>query len=250
MALPFKELKYCDNRTVNLVNGYIHNAQRLLPWSQNSYFIIPEIIHRICLAFYWLQFAINTEFIGDNLKIIGARTVLKEKKDSHSMCAIGKSISRSICDIFRIEYTMKHTNKDRFCPVIGFCGASVIDSSSGIKWNHRAPGYSSQNGISSVGINIYRDMIRKDKKYPGRTWIYKDGTQSYKYKLELNDELKVGDRFMLEFNFIQNKCHIYYNSRHTGCVIPFDYKQIIPLLSLYFVGEMIEITKYEFCDWM
>ena len=247
MAFPFKELKHCDMKTVNLVSGYIHNVQESLPWKTNTYFIIPEIIHHVCLAFYWIRFAINAEFVGDDLKIIDDRAVTKVKKDHHAMCAIGEPISRSKCDIFRIEYTLKHSNKDRFCSFIGFGGTSVMDLSTGIEWTHRGPGYSPQQDIRSVGINIYRDVMRPDK-ITARTWIYTDGGVSDK-TLKLSDHPKIGDRFMFEFNLIQQECHFYYNSKQTKWVIPFDYKQIIPLLSLYYAGEMIEITKYEF-GWM
>ena len=53
---------------------------------------------------------------------------------------------------------------------------------------------------------------------------------------------------MLEFDLVHNQCLIYYNGKYTGHSLTFDYIQIIPLVSLYYVGEVIEITKYEFCN--
>ena len=104
METSFKHLKNCDHKTIKIVNGYIHRVQTLFPWRENSYFIIPEMIHHFCLAFYWIRFTFNTEFIGDNLKIVDDKAVIKVQQNGHSMCAVGESISKDMCDVFKIEY--------------------------------------------------------------------------------------------------------------------------------------------------
>ena len=122
MSIGLKHLKHCDNRTIHLVDGYINNAQKLFPWEENSYFIIPQLINQICLLFYWLRFTFNKQFIGPNLEFLDYKTITKINKNSHALCAIGKSVSRDMCDIFRIEYHLKDYQDKDFCAFIGFCG--------------------------------------------------------------------------------------------------------------------------------
>ena len=241
MAASFKHLKHCDNKTMNLVHGFVHDAQRLLPCKQNSYFIIPEIIHHVCLSFYWIRFAFNGDLINKNLKVIDNKTITKVEHDGYAMCAVGKAISKDMCDIFRVEFHLKDYKDGNFCWFIGFCGLPFIDSTTKIDWKS-APGYTS-NSIKSVGMCVYGN-IQGDER--NRTWIWRNMSKINGDKLCGDEDLKIGDKFMFEFNFIESKCHIYYNSKNTGCFVKFDYEQIIPLLTLYFVGEVIEITRYEF----
>ena len=101
------------------MNGYINNAQKLFPWKEISYFIIPSLINHICLSFYWISFSFNTEFIGDNLKFLDEKTITKICREHWAVCAIGTAISGDMCDLFRIEYLLKDF-KDNFCAFIVF----------------------------------------------------------------------------------------------------------------------------------
>ncbi len=68
------ELKRIDNKTVNLVNGFVHNTQKLLPIN-NAYYTIPESINRMILMFYFIDNNIfdvcntNKNVINDNGRI-------------------------------------------------------------------------------------------------------------------------------------------------------------------------------------
>ena len=44
--------KKVNQRSVDIVNGYIKCAQLLLPYRQNPYYNIPEIVNQICINFY------------------------------------------------------------------------------------------------------------------------------------------------------------------------------------------------------
>ena len=128
MAVSHKQLKNCDTKTRNIVNGYIHEAQQLFPWNENSYFIIPQLINHICLLFYWIKFAFNKEYIGKDIEFINNTTIKKINTDNHSNVAIGGSISGEVCDIFRIEYHFRMNSQRDFCPYFGFYKGAVIDS--------------------------------------------------------------------------------------------------------------------------
>lgn len=41
-----------DQRTVDIVNGYMRQAQLLLPYHLNTYYNIPPLVNNICLNFY------------------------------------------------------------------------------------------------------------------------------------------------------------------------------------------------------
>lgn len=47
-------LKKINAKTMNLINGFVHNVQILLP-ADNSYYNIPELIVQIILMFYHIK---------------------------------------------------------------------------------------------------------------------------------------------------------------------------------------------------
>ena len=242
MALSLKKLARCDRRTKSLVNGYIHAIQKLLPWQENSYFIIPESINYICLSFYWIGFAFNTKYMGENLEFPDYKTVTKSKKEGHSLCSIGEAISSDICDIFRIEFKILKADKDgHFCPWIGFLKLKCIDSSSVIDWNESV-GYGAKNGKSSVALCIYSSY--QTKKINTSNIYFWDKGKSVRWTMK--NMTKVGDTYMFEFDFTKSECYVYHNEEKIKEIIKLECTHIIPCLSLYFIEEAIEITKYEF----
>ena len=54
MSLNFEEIKLIDQKTRNIVFGFIRNSQSLLPKSQ-TYYNIPPIVYHCCLLFFWLK---------------------------------------------------------------------------------------------------------------------------------------------------------------------------------------------------
>ena len=232
MAASFKQLKYCNNKTQDVVNGYIHEIQKIFPWKDNSYFIIPELINHICLSFYWIRFAFNKQYMGVNLALINDTTLKKIEMYGHAMCLIGDGIgiSSEFCNTFNIEYTIKEAGSPNdFCPYIGFLKWKNISCSTGINWND-TPGYGNKN---SVGICIY-------SKNP-HIIVFEN-----KERLHIDCDTNVGDRFMLQYNFKKSECYIYHNDNKLNHVIKMNCTHIIPCLSLYITGEVTEITKYEF----
>ena len=237
----FQQLKYCDNKTTNLVNGYIHELQNIFPWKQNSYFIIPPVISQICLSFYWIRFTFDPDKAGENLEFLDDKTVTKIQNNGYSMCAIGTPISNEMCDMFRIEYHFKKYFGRKVylkCPFIGFGGSAFIDECSSFLFGRKqwttAPGII-QRSCTGFALDFGAD---------GCIGIFNKFARNKDY--ELNDSLRKGDKIMLEFNFIVGEYYIYYNGEKTDHSVSFDDAEIIPLISLYWIGEVVEITKYEF----
>ena len=241
-----KVIKGCDTKTKNTVNAYIHEIQKLFPWKENSYYIIPDIINHICLSFYWIRFAFNEKYVGKNIEIVNETTVkrIEQTDGEHALCAIGESVSRKDCDIFRIEYRLKQNNEKvkRFCPYIGFLKMQYVDSIDAeigginkVSWNsHMGLGNSMPD--KCVGIAIFND-------YKNR--LYCTNTMK-NFDLGKDVILKSDDRFMLEYDFIGNICYIYYNGEKLANNVDINSEFIIPVVTLYFEGEIMEITKYEF----
>ena len=239
MATLLKPLKHCDQKTKSIIDGYIHKVQKLFPWQEKSYFIIPELINHLCLSFYWIRFAFNKKYIGDNLKFIDDEAVEKVEGDNHSLCAIGESISRQECKLFRIEYTIeKASTRGEFCPYIGFLMLQSIDDHVNINWNNAVG--AGANVQQSIGVAIYS----LHKNY---VCVFKKAISPYdKVNLKDDPKFRVGDKFVLEIDFVKAESYVYYNGNKIDYVIKFDSEYIIPCLSLHFKGEAVRITKYEF----
>ena len=70
MSLKFDEIKDVDDYIKNIVNGYIHTSQSLLPHEQNTYYIIPPLVGYLITAYYYEPecFAFFPESITKNEK--------------------------------------------------------------------------------------------------------------------------------------------------------------------------------------
>ena len=60
MAL-FGSKKQIDQQTIDTVNGYIRDKQELLPYEENSYYIIPSLVIHLILSYY-----IEPEYFTNN----------------------------------------------------------------------------------------------------------------------------------------------------------------------------------------
>ena len=53
MASFFEKIKDVDQRTNDVVNGYLRNQQSLLPYTDNPYYLIPSLVIHLILSFYF-----------------------------------------------------------------------------------------------------------------------------------------------------------------------------------------------------
>ena len=233
MATTFKHLKHCDKKSRNILNGYIRESQTLFPCKDNSYYIIPDLVIHICLSFFWNAGIFNQENHGKNLNFIDERTVEKVNTPFHSLCIIGDLITNKMCDIFQFEIEIKKKSND-FCPYIGYFTEDISNSTC-MNVDY-CPGCSGNKPIS-VGMAIHG---------ANRDYLYLYDKDRTNEKIKLKSGLKpIGDRFMLEFDFKKMECFAYYNN-DKFTTLKLETKFILPVISLYFVGEVIQISKYEF----
>ena len=78
-------LQKVTQRTLDIVNGYMKQAQLLLPCKDNSYYNIPELVNVICTDFYK-----NPEYFAkydqDALQLDEEKTTIIPKVESFATC--------------------------------------------------------------------------------------------------------------------------------------------------------------------
>ena len=90
----FNKWRKYDQRTRDIVNGYIHEIQKVFPMKQNPYYNMPDSIHRVCLSFYWIAGIFNRDKYGESLKFIDDKVVEKNTDDEYALCSVGGVISK------------------------------------------------------------------------------------------------------------------------------------------------------------
>ena len=229
LLLPKQLISSCDDRTRNIVNGYIRESQKVFPWQEISYYIIPEVINHICLAFYWIALKFNKKHIHQDLKIINDTTVTRNTDIiGWALCLIDQSISGWMCDRFTIDFTFNGDSNGTF---VGFYALENIINliGSGIKWCF-PPGF--DHVPDSVGIFNSDDSL----------YACQDGAVFLKKWVGFDSWEKI----TLEFDFTRSKCHVYHNEEKTGIILPIKGCCIIPAVALRHHESTAEITKYEF----
>ena len=53
MSSLLKSSAEADQTTIDIVNGYIHDNQSLLPYQENQYFLIPPLVTHLIMAYYF-----------------------------------------------------------------------------------------------------------------------------------------------------------------------------------------------------
>ena len=229
LLLPKQLMDSCDDRTRNIVNGYIRESQKLFHCHSNPYYIIPELINYICLSFYWIAFKFNKKHIHQDLKIINDIIVTRTTKfGGFGLCVIDQSISGRIYDRFQIELTFRGISKGAFA---GFYKLEYIDNpiASGISWN-LPPG--SCHTPDSVGIFNHDYTL----------CACQDGIVFQTKCVSFESWRKI----TLEFDFIRSECYFYHNEEKMDVILPIDTCYIIPAIALPDDGSVVEISKYEF----
>ena len=101
MAQTMETIKNVDTHTKDIVNGYIHRYQQLLPHQKNTYFLIPPLVCCLIIAYYY-----DPEYFaqsGQSIKINDKRNVAKlipEKGMEGSIFGNIKINQKSVCNRF------------------------------------------------------------------------------------------------------------------------------------------------------
>lgn len=232
MTTEFKRLKYCDKRSRYLTNGYIREIQRCFNWKENSSYTISDLIIHLCLSFYFDGGVFNQDKHGDNIRFVNEKTIEKlpsEGAANSAQCSIGTAISNEMCDVFIIEYLIN--GKSEFCPFLGYFEGESFPTD--MDWN-TCNFYHDARFICLGVVNYWKYLD-----------VYQGGYVPI-HKIDLNEYPSVGDKYKMEFNFVQSKVYIYQNDKKFNQSIDLKSTHICPLIAMYKPGAKVTIVKYEF----
>eukprot|EP01084_Bolivina_argentea_P265486 450025_1 len=213
-----------------LIDGFIRYLQQNVLIKDT---IIPnelnEIIFQYCYIISMMKF--YQKRYGYGLRFVDDKTVKQVNGElDWATCLLSHTpISSSDCNQFRVEYLWKSSVDRDGQFYIGFCGSIAVE-----EWNWVLGNEANKN--MSVGIQIFN----------GYNFFQMHDVNRYQHKLKYraSDDFKVGDRFMLLFDFVSSECVIYHNDSEAD-TIKMEFNQIIPAVSLIFNGEEVQITKWE-----
>ena len=80
---------------MNVVHGYIHNAQHLFP-IDNPYYNIPELIIQIVLIFYHIKECWDKKWCDQYFKIDGCMISKKKSVDGYITAFLTQTISSGV----------------------------------------------------------------------------------------------------------------------------------------------------------
>lgn len=201
---------------------------------------VPLEISGVIITFYLQIFTFNQENYGDDLEFINDMTIKKTSAErwSHwSLCSIGEAITSEMCSTFKITYKwLKMSPLAQFrCIGIGFLSHMELG-----RWDICIGG--GPNKHPSFGIEL------EAPTYKHHGYEY-DSTTSQRKKFGEKDnghEFKEGDKFTLEYNFDAKTITIHdAETVHTMEVVE-NIEQIIPAVSLFDAGDVIEIVDCQF----
>ena len=85
MSMNLESAKHINQRAKGIVSGFIRSVQHNLPYQDNSFYIIPELIHIIILIFYYGEyFAVAGDYIDIDNSDVNVISFESENKDRFS----------------------------------------------------------------------------------------------------------------------------------------------------------------------
>ena len=215
MAACKEQSKKVDKVTILLINGFIHEIQKLLKdW------IVPSEIIDACIAFYYVELLWDLS----GVKQKDSKIIINPVADgSWKTAPLNQSITMKMCDIFEIEMKMIETTKSsRSDLFLGFF----------------------KNDLS--------DLVRDYQvtKKPNTEYIYIYGTRvSTNHKLvhTLSRNFGIHDSVKMVFHFKENECKWFVNFQNEPILTkPIDADAVIPAFSFVYTNVKFEMSDFAF----
>ena len=133
MADISSRLKQIDNRSKTIVNGFIRESQDLLPFEENAYYNLTELIVQICLIYYAINEhwdVLAADFAAEEDK----RMLKRLQGASWENTNYGKQIIPSIGDLI-YEWYLKIGNLEYGYAFIGICDAKCDMTHDSAYWS-------------------------------------------------------------------------------------------------------------------
>ena len=233
MNVNLKKLNHIRQSTKDTVFGYIRKLRKLLP-QNNAYYDMPINIQNDILFFYYHGITFNTKYQSDLFIFTNDNTTVEPNTASaygYLTCFLDDEITDCDCNIFNL-YIKWLKGGDHF--LMGYITSTIKEfDSSKSTWL----GYKSNNKNTGYGI-----CLGLNSKH---MWLY-DKDEWCKELKPSNSEYKIGDTFMLSFDFVNNKLIIYHNKHIVDTLSLHNAKKIIPGLTID--RNVIQIVKCEFLN--
>ena len=209
-----------------LANGYIRNAQHLLP-ADNIYYNIPELINTHCMAFYEV-FTWYKKKHSSGLKFLSDSEVIASNSIRWKTCFFENEISNEVCDKFDIAFKLISFGKEKEIPdfCIGFTTTNTIEESM-IDWEQCLG--ETGNGDTSAAWAFYA------------THLFYNGD----YVIDESMKYSEGDLFRISFDFEKGTVKVYQNDEEKDCQELKVTKFWIGL-SLLYVENQIKMVEYKY----
>ena len=97
----FGSSKDVDQRTKDIVIGYIKQCQKLLPFKNNSYYNIPPLIEHVCIYYYWIKEYFTDH--GDSIILNDDKNIATNTVDSYET-VYGNILIKRIDNLYQIKW--------------------------------------------------------------------------------------------------------------------------------------------------
>ena len=205
-----------------IVFGYIRS---------NKNFVIPTEITHIILIYYFDNYKFDTNHCNENVIFSDDGNSARCKTDSWMTCILDGEISNKKCNKFDICIKWKKCISYFY---IGFI-IKPISSLPDIKYWVLGIGEGEQKDYS-IGIFV--------ASYNRSFYLYDKDNMYIKLNYVSYNEFKQGDTFRICFDFTMNSWTIYHNQVKADKLSLYNYKFIIPAVTMFCGDEEIEITNF------
>ena len=212
----FKLLKLVEPKSKLLVEGYLKNKAHEL-FSENNdidHMITSSMLYIVCC-----YYSIPLKFTNSDSTLI-TNNIYECEWTPYEISGINTKITKDICKIFQIEFTVKKLNQDHRNQIyFGF----------------------TMNGEKPNGSNAF--SIRTDNNK-----FFLESPQNYdevRLSSQLSKPFGIGDKCKMNINFILNQCSFYCNNLKLKTV-QLNTDSVIPFIELFWTKTTIEISNWCF----
>ena len=214
-----------DQKTKDIVQGYVRKNQSLLPFQQNPYYNIPQLVTHLCILYYYIPEFF--EISGKNLVISdNGNLITRINQSSWDCTAFGHNVIPSMKNNFIYKWYVKIIKSNECGIMIGIVAGD---------WNQ----------------NKYKAFYPDNMGYAYYCYSgepYKQYTAT-EVRLSRKGKPKQGDTVCVELNMIKKHIVIHLNGKELGIaasnIQTADNIEYRFAVSMYMEGNKLKLTKFE-----
>ena len=226
----FERIKQINQRTKDLINGYIRECQDTLFGDlvdDNAFYNIPQLINTHCMAFYQV-FTWYKKKHSDGLKFLSDSEVIVSHFNRWRTCFFENEISNKICNKFDITFKVISFGKEKEEP--DFC-----------------IGYTTTNTIEESMIDWQLCLGETENKHTSAAWAFYSTHLFYNGNCIVWESMEYspGDLLRVSFDFEKNTVKVYQNAEEKDCQ-GLEATKLWIGLSMTYEGNQITMVEYKY----